>query len=90
MCIKMHLVGAFYRMTVLLLKRFNHILINEGCYIKQVLDVGFDDVHHVFGINALRTHQRKLNLDFLVDLLELQGTESVRLGPFAQLEISVY
>ena len=85
----MHLVGAFYWMTVLLLERFNHVLVNERRNVKQVLDVGFDDVHHVLGINALRTHERELNLDFLVDLLELQGAESVRLGALAQLEISV-
>ena len=85
----MHLVGAFYGMPVLLLERFNHVLVNERRNVKQVLDVGFDDVHHVFGINALRTHERELNLDFLVDLLELQGAESVRLGALTQLEVSV-
>jgi len=75
--------------AVLLLEGFNHVLINERCNVKEVLDVGLDDVHHVLGIHALRTHERELNLDLLVDLLELQGAESVRLGALTQLEVSV-
>ena len=81
--------GAHHLVTVLLLERFNHVLVNERRNVKQVFDVGFDDVHHVFGIHALRTHERELNLDLLVDLLELQGAESVRLGALTQLEVSV-
>ena len=81
--------GAHHLVAVLLLEGFNHVLVNERRNVKEVLDVGFDDVHHVFGIHALRTHERELNLDFLVDLLELQGAESVRLGALTQLEVSV-
>ena len=74
---------AHHLVTVFFLKGFNHVLVNERCDVKQVLNVGFDDVHHVFGIHALRTHERELNLYFLVNLLELQGAESVRLGALA-------
>ena len=72
-----------YLFAVLLLKRFNHVLVNEGRDVKEVLDVGLDDVHHVLGVHALRTHERELNLYFFVDLLELEGAESVRLGALA-------
>ncbi len=78
-----HLVAVFF------LEGFNHILVNERRNVKEILNVGFDDVHHVLGIHALRTHERELNLDLLVDLLELQGAESVRLGALAQLKIGV-
>ena len=39
--------------AVLLLKRFNHVLVNERRDVKEVLDVGLDDVHHVLGVHAL-------------------------------------
>ena len=81
--------GVCHLMAVLLLEGFNHVLVNERRDVKEVLDVGLDDVHHVLGIHALRTHERELNLDLLVDLLELQGAESVRLGALTQLEVSV-
>jgi hypothetical protein len=83
-CIKCVFAGyAWHLLSVLLLEGFNHVLVNEWRNVKQVLDVGLDDVHHVFGIHALGTHECELNLDFLVDLLELQGAESVRLGALA-------
>ena len=90
MRVKRVLAGcAHHLVAVLLLEGFNHVLVNERRDVKQVLNVGFDDVHHVFGIHALRTHERELNLYFFVDLLELQGAESVRLGALTQLEVSV-
>ena len=90
MRVKRVLAGCSHHLVaVLLLEGFNHVLVNERRDVKQVLNVGFDDVHHVFGIHALRTHERELNLYFFVDLLELQGAESVRLGALTQLEVSV-
>ena len=84
MRIKRVLAGrSRHLVSVLLLEGFNHVLVNEGGDVKEVLDVGFDDVHHVFGIHALRTYECELNLYFLVYLLELQGAESVRLGALA-------
>jgi hypothetical protein len=65
-------------LAVLLLKGFNHVLVNERCNVKQV-DVGFDDVHHVFGVHSLRTHERELTRIFLLICCN-QGAESVRLA----------
>ena len=90
MCVKCVFAGLVHNLlAVLLLEGSDDVLVNERRNVKEVLDVGLDDVHHVFGIHALRTHEGELDLDFLVDLLELQGAESVRLGALAQLEVSV-
>ena len=66
------------------------VLVYQRADILQIFYVGFDYRQHVFGGLALLSCESELNLYFFMDLLVLQRTESVRLGPFSELEIRVY
>ena len=67
----------------------NGVLVNKRTDILQILNVRFNNGQHIFRGLALVSGERKLNLDLLMNLLVLEGTETVRLGSFAQLEIRV-